>query len=303
MTQDRTKDRKSFLGGSDIAAVMGLSRWKTPLSLWAEKTGKIQNELSNFEAAEIGTELEEYVCRKFTKKTGIALRVDNRMFTHKKYNYMVAHIDRWVTKGDAVFEAKTASAWKEKEWGGEDIPIEYTLQLIWYLGIVGKKTGYIAVLIGGQKFIHKEIQFDQELFDKQVEAARIFWEDFVLTDTAPMAMEGDSATLLGLFPQSQPPTLKLEGDKALLLDELCDSRAGGIESIKHAEEELDKIEVQIKQLLGEAEGAETENYTATWKSQIRTSADIEKMKAEGIFEKYCKTTSSRSLRTKARGSK
>jgi len=40
---------------------MGLSRWKTPLSLWAEKTGQLSNELSNFEAAEIGTELEDYV--------------------------------------------------------------------------------------------------------------------------------------------------------------------------------------------------------------------------------------------------
>src|SRR3990167_7022217 len=174
MTQDRTKDRKSFLGGSDIAAVMGLSRWKTPLSLWAEKTGKIQNELSNFEAAEIGTELEEFVCRKFTKKTGIALRVDNRTFVHKKYPYMVAHIDRWVTGQDALFEAKTCSAWVEKKWAGDEIPVNYVLQLNWYLGIVGKKTGYIAVLIGGQKFLHKQIQFDKDLFEKEVEASKDF---------------------------------------------------------------------------------------------------------------------------------
>lgn len=291
-------DRTKVIGGSDIAAVMGLSRWKTPLELWAEKTGKIESDLSNFEAAEIGTELEEYVSRKFTKKTGIALRVDNRTFTHKKYPYMVAHIDRWVTGSDAVFEAKTASAWKEKEWGGEDIPIEYTLQLNWYLGIVGKKTGYIAVLIGGQKFVHKSIEFDKELFDKQVEAARLFWEDFVLQDIAPMATAGDSETLLSLFPESKPQALKLDGDQALLLDELCESRAGGIESIKHAEEELDKIEVQIKQLLGESEAAETENYSATWKSQNRTGVDTERLKSDGLYDTYKKVSSTRVLRTK-----
>ena len=71
---DEVFDRSKIIGGSDIAAVMGLSRWKTPLSLWAEKTGRVQNGLSNFEAAEIGTELEEYVSRKFEKKTGIKLK-------------------------------------------------------------------------------------------------------------------------------------------------------------------------------------------------------------------------------------
>ena len=296
MENDRTK----YLGGSDVAALMGLSRWKTPLALWAEKTGRLQNELSNFEAAEIGTELEEYVSKKFTKKTGIALRVDNRTFTHKKYSYMVAHIDRWVTGADAVFEAKTASAWKEKEWGGEEIPVEYTLQLNWYLGIVGKKIGYIAVLIGGQKFVHKEIRFDQELFDKQIKCAAIFWEHFVLADVAPMAIAGDSETLLGLFPNARPGSLNLSGDQALLFDELCESRAGGIESIKHAEEELEKIEAQIKQILGESEAAETDRYVATWKNQTRNTADTEKMKQDGVFEKYKKTSSTRSLRTQQR---
>lgn len=264
-----TIDRTKIIGGSDIAAVMGLSRWKTPLSLWAEKTGRIQNDLSNFEAAEIGTELEEYVSRKFTKKTGIPLRVDNRTFKHPEYEYMVVHIDRWVIKQDAVFEAKTCSAYKEKEWAGEDIPTEYVLQLNWALGIVGKKIGYIAVLIGGQKFIYKQIEFDLGLFEKQVAAAKNFWESFVLLDLAPVAQAGDSETLFEMFPQSEANGLRFEGKDAEALNHLIEERTGGLESINHAKEELEKIDAQIKQYLGPAESGETDEYRVTWKTQNR----------------------------------
>lgn len=297
-------DRSKIIGGSDIAAIMGLSRWATPLSIWACKTGRIVNDLSNFEAAEIGTELEEYVARKFTRKTGIKLRVDNRTFKHTTYPYMVAHIDRWVVGDDSLFEAKTASAWKEKEWGGEDIPTEYVLQGNWYCGIVGKSKCHIAVLIGGQKFIWKAFDFDSDLFVQQVEKARDFWENFVLKDIPPMAMAGDGETMFELFPQATADeTIRLEGEKALLLDELCESRAGGIESIKHAEEELDRIESQIKQILGEASSVEADRYSASWKNQTRSGVDIERMKADGVYEQYKKVTATRVLKAKQRGSK
>lgn len=259
-------DRSRIIGGSDIAAVMGLSRYTTPLALWAQKTGRLENDLSNFEAAEIGTELEEYVARKFTRKTGIKLRVDNRTFTHPKYPYMVAHIDRWVVGEDAVFEAKTCSAWKEKEWHGEEIPQEYILQLNWYLGIVGKAKGHIACLIGGQKFIWKEIQFDQSLFELQVEQARMFMEEYVLKDVAPVALAGDNETLGELFPTSNESTIQFNGLDAEEIDSLIEERTNGISVIKDAQADLKAVEARLKQKLGEAEAGETTIHRFTWKT-------------------------------------
>ena len=61
-TKDVKENRHLYIGGSDIAKVMGLSRWGTPLSLWAEKTGKIPpKDLSNVEAVELGNDLEDFV--------------------------------------------------------------------------------------------------------------------------------------------------------------------------------------------------------------------------------------------------
>ena len=269
-------NRNLEIGGSEIAAIMNMHPYETPLSLWAKKTGKLPpNDLSNFEAAEIGTELEEYVSRKFTRKTGIKLRVDNRTFKHPKYPYMIGHIDRWVVGEDAVFEAKTASAWLEKKWKGEDIPENYVLQLMWYLGLVGKRIGHIAVLIGGQKFVYKQIEFDQELFDRMVEAARHFMEEHILKDVAPMAEFGDSETLLNMFPDSIPLQAELSEETQQELDVLLDDRRGALESQKHLKEELGKTEARIKQIIGENESAETDKYRVFWKPVKKESYVVE----------------------------
>ena len=37
-----TEERRNYIGGSDIAAILGMSRWKTPLKLWLEKTGEVE---------------------------------------------------------------------------------------------------------------------------------------------------------------------------------------------------------------------------------------------------------------------
>ena len=65
------EERRKYIGGSDIAVVMGMSRWKTPLKLWLEKTGQAEpDDLSQVEAVQLGTELEEFVAQKFAKESG-----------------------------------------------------------------------------------------------------------------------------------------------------------------------------------------------------------------------------------------
>lgn len=264
---NQTIDRTKFIGGSDVAGIMGLSRWKTPLSVWAEKTGRINNDLSNFEAAEIGQELEEYVSRKFERKTGIKLRRDSRDFKHPEFPYMVGHIDRLVLDGESIFEAKTCSAYKEKEWAGEDIPQEYVLQVMWYIALAKRQKGYIAVLIGGQKFVWKEIKFDQGLFDKMVEAVNNFWEAFIIKDVMPMACAQDDELLGDLYPhETAEKTLVLDGENAELVNQWLEERNGAIAVIKEAEAADKEVKAKIKQLLGDCEVLETDQFLATWKT-------------------------------------
>jgi len=152
------ENRSKFIGGSDIAAVMGVSRWKTPLQLWAEKTGAVQPEdLSDKEYVELGSELEDFIAKHFEKKAGIKVRRAPRRYTHKDHPFMACQVDRLVTGTDELVECKNASAWKAKEWEGEEIPVEYILQVSWQLMVTGRKKGYLAVLIGGNTFKWKEV--------------------------------------------------------------------------------------------------------------------------------------------------
>jgi len=297
MTIDQAIDRSTFIGGSEIAAIMGLSRWETPLSIWAQKTGKITKDLSDNEAVEMGIALEGFVADLFAKRTGKEVKVDDTHFTHPDYEFMAAHIDRRVVPNE-ILEVKTCSAYKAHEWDGEEVPEEYHLQLNYYLGIVGDKVGHLAVLIGGQKFVYKQIDFSQELFDRQVEVAKMFWEEYVGPDVAPMAISTDKDTLIELYPESRPDELRKieEPDLESQVNQLAIDRLEGKNQIKEIIGEVDLAENTLRQLIGDDEGIETGQYKITWKTQNKTSVDTQAMKDDGIYDKYKRVGTTRVLR-------
>lgn len=304
ISKDVKQNRHEYIGGSDIAAVMGMSRWKTPLKLWAEKTGKIEiPDLSDIEAVQLGTELEQFVAGKFTATTGKAVRRAPKVYQHPDYPYMAAHIDRIVTGTDELLECKTCSFFKKDEWAGEDIPQEYILQVMWYLGITGRKVGYIAVLIGGQSFQYKRIEYDAELFETMVEAAKEFWT-CVKNDKPPKIFADDDETLKVLYPEASEEYIELyptdgrtteavnaHEEKIAYLQEL----KGHIKSLQ---DEQKKLETELKDLIREHEGIESPKYVVTWKNQTSNRFDTKAFKADypELAAKYTKETSTRVLR-------
>ena len=110
------EERRKYIGGSDIATVLGMSRWNTPLKLWLEKIGEAEpTDLSTNEAVQLGTELEDFVAKKFAKATGKQVRKQSKMYVHKDYPFMVAHVDRLITRTNELLECKTCSAFKKEE--------------------------------------------------------------------------------------------------------------------------------------------------------------------------------------------
>lgn len=303
-TQIFTKEeRQLYIGGSDIAAIMGLSRWKTPLKLWAEKTGKIDPpDLSDNEAVEMGSSLEEFVAQKFAERTGKTVRRAPKKYTHKEYQFLAANIDRLITGTDELLECKTCSEYKAGEWQGEDIPQEYILQVMWYLGITGRKNGYIAVLIGGNKFRYKLIEFDTELFETMVQSAIEFWEH-VKNDTPPPVMPQDDETLKEMFSTHTEEMIEMFDDgtertTAALMD--FETTIATLQELKTHISELDKekkeIETNIKNLIQGSLGINTPKYKITWKEQSKTDIDTQKLKDDELYTKYSKTISYRVLR-------
>ena len=285
------EERMRYIGGSDIAAIMGQSRWKTPYRLWCEKTGKIEMpDLSNNAAVEMGTRLEQFVADIFSEKTGKAVRKQSKMYVHKDYPYMVAHVDRLITGSDELLECKTCSAYKLEEWENK-IPKEYVLQVMWYLGITGRKKGWIACLIGGQKFDYKCIEFDEELFNLMVEKAVRFWEQ-VQNKVPPVILPDDAETLGEVYS---------EHSEDMIESQELNERVAYVQELKmHRDEigkEIKEIETEIKATIQDKMGILTDTYKVTWKNQAGAYIyDKEAMIADGVFEKYASQRTNRVLR-------
>lgn len=266
LTEEQVKKRSTFIGGSDAAAVLGLSRWKTPLSVWASKTGAVQDEdISDHLAIEVGNELEDVVCRLFTKKTGKALRRVNEPIFHPDYPFIGGFIDRRVVGEDSIVEAKTASGWKEKEWGGEDIPREYLIQVMHYLAITGNKRAYLACLIGGnQKFVWKTVERDDGMIKDMIAKEVYFWREFVEPKIMPMTVTAkDADTLYGLFPLDDQTEIKLSDDA----NKICDSISAMVSDSKAIGTKIDQAKNELRLMLKEHSMGKTDTYKVSWITQ------------------------------------
>lgn len=83
MTHDEwLLDRRKGIGGSDVATILGLNKWKSPYQLWLEKTGQIGLEHTESEPAYWGNVLEEVVAKEFQERTGKKVRRRNQVFEH-----------------------------------------------------------------------------------------------------------------------------------------------------------------------------------------------------------------------------
>ena len=146
------RERKKGIGGSDVAAVLGLNPWRTPLDVFNEKTAETVDDKPQSEAAHFGTILEDVVADEFARRTGFKVARFNKTLTQNPgchtggVGWARANLDRvivnpaiaktvrftseashalqakcftrglWLTT-DAILECKTASAYASDLWG------------------------------------------------------------------------------------------------------------------------------------------------------------------------------------------
>ena len=88
--------RRAGIGGSDIGAILGLSRYRSPVDVWLDKTGQAEADTGMSEAAYWGVELEATVAAEYAKRTGNKVQRVNQMLRHPEHDWMLANIDRAV---------------------------------------------------------------------------------------------------------------------------------------------------------------------------------------------------------------
>lgn len=266
MTNDQQRaawlaQRRTGIGGSDVAGILGLSRWTTPLQVYLDKTGQAPESEDN-DAMRWGRYLEPVIRQAYADRTGRTVRL-MEMIRHPMRDYMIANIDGFTDDGRLleVKTARTAQDWGEP--GTDEIPMPYMLQVQHYLEVTGFEFADVAVLIGGSDFRIYEIGLDMELVRMIVDAEAEFWRRVTERDPPDPITAEDAIARWGRASRSE----------SVYASEEAIAAVGRLKSVRLGRAELDAIEQEAKVVLmrelGERDTLLGPDGTplATWKAQ------------------------------------
>lgn len=289
------QERRKGIGGSDAAAIAGLSKWKSPVEVYLEKIGEAPEEEQS-EAAYWGTIMEDIIAREFQLRTGLKVQRRNAILRHPEYPWMIANLDRVILDkehGRGVLECKTASEWLRNEWEGDKVPDVYIVQVQHYLAVTGYQYAYIAALIGGNRFIYKEIKRDEEVINYLIKIERDFWK--LVESRIPPEMDGSEASsklLNMLYPEVEQGTkILLPTEAEDLIAEYEQARAEEQAAAERKEAAANKL----KAMLGTNEVGVVGDRKVIWKTVTSNRLDTKALKAEcpDIYAKYARASEAR----------
>jgi putative phage-type endonuclease len=186
--------RSSGLGGSEVAAVLGLSPWESRFSLWHRKKGLILPTPDN-DAMRRGRLLEAPVAEWFAAEHPEYRVRRTGTWASRRRRWQLATPDRMLTSlaGRALLEIKTAHAADEwGEQGTDEVPIYYRCQVMWQLDVLGLSRAFVAVLSTGLEFREYVVEWNETEAEVLRGAAREFL-DTVERDERP-DIDAHSAT-------------------------------------------------------------------------------------------------------------
>ena len=287
--------RRSGIGGSDVAAVLGLSKWKTPYDLYLEKTGVTVEDSSKAELFHFGHVLEDVVANEFSRRNALKVQRRNVMFRHPQHPELIGNIDRRVV-GGGVLECKTADKYTASLWDvtdGDKIPPYYLVQVMHYLHVTGERIGWLAVLIGGNEYRQYRIDYDKELAELMAAKCVEFWRNHVLARVAPEAVS--AADLAKMY-------RSIEG-KIIKADEHIEAACSVLRTLKDQSKAVETIiedyELQIKKYMTDSEILldASGSKLATWKSGTRSSIDTKALRTmmPNVAEQFTRVTETRTF--------
>lgn len=293
-----TVKRTSGLGGSDIAALCGLTKYKTPLQLYLEKRGELVEEREDTTRLRFGRRLEKPVADEFAFITGRNLWRERTTQRHPEHRMFLANIDRWQLRADGVkgvYEGKTADWTQRPLWMQGGIPDSYYLQLQWYLAVTGCTFGSYGVLFGLGDFHFFDVDRDEATIASILSLAQDFWRR-VKEGEPPDWTFGDAGAKLAknLYAKATPKkAFVFEGVEAeVKIRRLLQLK----QAIKIREVEEKDLTTWLQVQMQDAELASFFNLAKiAWPNSPRKSIDLDALRKRypAIAEELTITTQSR----------
>ena len=304
-------ERNKSLGGSDVGAVLGMNAYSSPYTIWAEKTGKLPPFEGN-EWTRLGNDLEGYVAQRFSEASGLKVVNDSATWRNDKYPHLHANIDRKVVGMKAGVECKLTSELNAKKYKDGEFPDRFYAQCVEYLAVTELDRWFLSVLIYGKgikiyqmtrivddvkpEWCEASVYVSDGEIEALVKTTADFWNNYVLTNTPPMADGSDSTseTLRTIYPESNGETVNLMSYELDLQQYVALSNH--MDEVKKQREEYAN---KIKGYMQEASKGETDNFKVSWSSSVRNTFDHKAFAKDnpGIdLSAYYKSTATRTFK-------
>lgn len=305
LTKRRIEMAKTAYGASEVAGLLGLSKWKSPISIWRSKTTGLDDSAGL--AAELGTLLEDPIAKMYAARTGyhlarcatlrhkvqtfaLAIATPDRIAFEAKRNTRAQVATAEECEGAIRnVQVKTASMFNRHlygEAGTDKIPDDYFVQVIWEGGVTGIDVTDVPVLFDKAEFSTFSVRFAEQLFLGMYEVVAKFHRDHVLTGVPPPPDSSDQYAdfLNNAFP---PETVKNKTIAMVQPGSEVDfivKRYAILKRIeKMTEEQLKLIKNQVRAAIGDAQGIAGEFGELKWiRSPGTFSTDWEAVARAGI---------------------
>lgn len=282
--------RKQGIGGSDVAAILGLSKYKGAFSLWAEKSGLMEEpDISGKPAVEWGNILEPVVGDHYrsqhpdreVRRVNAVCRSLSRPWAQASLDYEVKDPEL----GWGVLEIKTVGLRSADDWD-EGVPVYYQTQVMHYLSVTKRPFADVAVLVGGQEYREYRLMRDEEDIAAVERAVDGFWAR-VKNGEPPEITGGESDSAAVHALNSEPDDDVRETDTCFELDDWLAAK-----ELKDLYERKYKDATnKLKQAIGESKGIEVPEGKAIWSRFSSTKTNTKAFEADhpGMLDAYKET--------------
>jgi len=281
---DWLKERRKGIGSSDVPVILGLSKYRTPLDVWKEKTGLEVIEPADTKYTKFGKRWEDEVADLFVEEKHLKVFRDNKIRLAEGHPFMICNLDRVIAskdgEGRGILEAKTTTTMRYPNWR-EEIPPEFFVQVQHQLYVTGWTWAWLAVLLRDSlDTIYWPITRDDEYLENQNKQLFTFW-DKVVNEVPPEPVLQDVEAMI-----SKAVTVEADVEAVRIVNLLKGLREDG----KRIDEGIDGYTEMLKLKLGEADTLTFQGQTlATYKTSKASQVfDTKRFQAEcpGTAEKY-----------------
>jgi putative phage-type endonuclease len=289
---------RHYIGGSNIAGILGVSPYKTPLDEYLTIVGEApapDAERQSFFRRR--KSFEPVAAELFTERTGLQLVAVNRRLTDPEFDFLKAELDAETDDGANV-EIKTVHPLAARDWGlegGDACPVYVTAQAMHGLMVSGRQLAYVLAMIGFDDVRVYRIERDDETIAGLRRRETGFWREHVLAGVPPPPRTGTD--VLHLFARDLGTVVEAT---PAIVEAVARLRSLKAEA-KDLTTEIDALEEQVKLFMGGAASLAFDGQVlATWRSQTARRLDQKALEAAHpeIIEQFRKTAETRVLRIK-----